>query len=92
MVADIVPNDSGGTTLTELKYRRLILASVVLGQKLAAMSRSGEHVGVMLPNAVGSLVTFLALQSHGRVPAMMNFTAGADAMLACCRAAEVRRS
>jgi acyl-[acyl-carrier-protein]-phospholipid O-acyltransferase/long-chain-fatty-acid--[acyl-carrier-protein] ligase len=90
VVADIVPNETGGTTLTELRYRRLILASVVLGRKLAAFSRIGEHVGVMLPNAVGSLVTFFALQSHGRVPAMMNFTAGAEAMLACCAAAEVR--
>ncbi len=90
IIADIVPNETGGTTLTELGYRRVILASVVLGRKLAALSRPGEHVGVMLPNAVGSLVTFLALQSQGRVPAMMNFTAGADAMLACCAAAEVQ--
>jgi acyl-[acyl-carrier-protein]-phospholipid O-acyltransferase / long-chain-fatty-acid--[acyl-carrier-protein] ligase len=90
VVADIVPNETGGTTLTELGYRRLILASVVLGRKLAAFTRAGEHVGVLLPNAVGSLATFLALQSQGRVPAMMNFTAGADAMLACCAAAEVR--
>jgi acyl-[acyl-carrier-protein]-phospholipid O-acyltransferase/long-chain-fatty-acid--[acyl-carrier-protein] ligase len=90
VVADIVPNETGGTTITELGYRRLILASVVLGRKLAALTRPGEHVGVMLPNAVGSVVTFLALQSQGRVPAMMNFTAGADAMLACCAAAQVR--
>ena len=78
VVADIVPNETGGTTLTELTYRRLILGSVVLGRKLAAFTRPGEHVGVMLPNAVGTVVTFFALQSQGRVPAMMNFTAGAD--------------
>ncbi len=90
IIADIVPNETGGTTLTELGYRRLILASVVLGRKLAAFAAMGEHVGVMLPNAIGSLVTFLALQSQGRVPAMMNFTAGADAMLACCTAADIR--
>jgi acyl-[acyl-carrier-protein]-phospholipid O-acyltransferase / long-chain-fatty-acid--[acyl-carrier-protein] ligase len=90
VVADIVPNETGGTTITELGYRRLILASVVLGRKLAAFTRPGEHVGVMLPNAVGSVATFFALQAQGRVPAMMNFTAGAEAMLACCAAAEVR--
>jgi acyl-[acyl-carrier-protein]-phospholipid O-acyltransferase/long-chain-fatty-acid--[acyl-carrier-protein] ligase len=90
VLADIVPNETGGTTSTELGYRRLILASVVLGRKLAAFTRPGERVGVMLPNAVGSVVTFFALQSQGLVPAMMNFTAGADAMLACCAAAEVR--
>jgi acyl-[acyl-carrier-protein]-phospholipid O-acyltransferase / long-chain-fatty-acid--[acyl-carrier-protein] ligase len=90
VLADIVPNETGGTTITELRYRRLILASVVLGRKLAAFTRPGERVGVMLPNAAGSVVTFFALQSQGLVPAMMNFTAGADAMLACCGAAEVR--
>jgi acyl-[acyl-carrier-protein]-phospholipid O-acyltransferase / long-chain-fatty-acid--[acyl-carrier-protein] ligase len=89
VVADIVPNETGGTTITELGYRRLILASVVLGQKLAELTRAGEHVGVLLPNAVGSVATFFALQSQGRVPAMMNFSAGADAMLSCCVAAGI---
>ena len=43
----------------------------------------------MLPNANGAAVTFLALMSAGRVPAMINFTAGAANILAACRAAEV---
>jgi acyl-[acyl-carrier-protein]-phospholipid O-acyltransferase/long-chain-fatty-acid--[acyl-carrier-protein] ligase len=90
VVADIVPNETGGgNTITELTYRRLILASVVLGQKLAAFTGPGEHVGVMLPSAVGTVATFFALQSQSRVPAMMNFTAGAEAMLSCCAAAEI---
>jgi acyl-[acyl-carrier-protein]-phospholipid O-acyltransferase/long-chain-fatty-acid--[acyl-carrier-protein] ligase len=90
VVADIVPNDTGGTTLTELTYDRLILGSVILGRKLAKFTHPGEHVGVMLPNAAGSVVTFFALQAQARVPAMMNFTAGADGMRACCRAAGIR--
>ena len=90
MIADIVPNETGGTTITELKYARLILGSVVLGRKLVAFTQPGEHVGVMLPNAVGTVVTFFALQSQGRVPAMMNFTTGADGMLSCCAAAGVK--
>ena len=89
MIADIVPNETGSTTLTELTYRRLILASVVLGRKLAAFTRPGEHVGVMLPNAVGTVATFFALQSQARVPAMMNFTTGAEGMLSCCVAAGI---
>jgi acyl-[acyl-carrier-protein]-phospholipid O-acyltransferase / long-chain-fatty-acid--[acyl-carrier-protein] ligase len=89
VIADIVPNETGGTTLTELTYSRLILGSVVLGRKLAAFTRPGEHVGVMLPNAVGTLVTFFALQAQGRVPAMMNFTTGPDGMLSCCAAAGI---
>ena len=90
IIADIVPNQTGGgNRVTELTYRRLILGAVVLGQKLAALTRSGEHVGVMLPNAVGTAITFFALQSQARVPAMMNFTAGPDAMLSCCAAAGI---
>ena len=89
VAADIVPNDAGGGTVTELGYVRIILGSIVLGQKLAAFTRPGEHVGLMLPNAVGTLVTFFALQSQGRVPAMMNFTSGAEAMLSCCTAAGI---
>ncbi|HEY1411683.1 MAG TPA: AMP-binding protein, partial [Rhodopila sp.] len=89
ITADIVPNETGGATLTELLYGRVILGSLILGRKLAAFTRPGEHVGVMLPNAVGTLVTFFALQSQGRVPAMMNFTTGADGMLSCCAAAGI---
>ncbi len=90
MVADIIRNElGGGNTRTELTYRRLILGSVVLGHKLAAFTRQGEHVGVMLPNAVGTVVTFFGLQSAGRIPAMLNFTAGADGMLSCCAAAGI---
>ena len=48
----------------------------VLARKIAAMSAPGETVGLMLPNANGAVVTFMALQAAGRVAAMLNFTAG----------------
>jgi len=91
VLADIVPDDTGSAILTEIGYRRLILGSVVLGRELGGVHAAGEHVGVMLPNAVGSVVTFFALQSQGRVPAMMNFTAGPEGMLSCCLAAVSER-
>ena len=43
----------------------------------------------MLPNANGAVVTILALMSAGRVPAMINFTAGATNILAACKAAQL---
>ena len=43
----------------------------------------------MLPNANGAAVTLMALMSAGRVPAMINFTAGVANVLAACRAAKV---
>ena len=90
ILADMVPTATGGAMLSELTYGRLILGSVILGRKLSAFTRAGEHVGVLLPNAAGSVVTFFALQSQGRIPAMMNFTTGVDGMLASCSAAEIK--
>jgi acyl-[acyl-carrier-protein]-phospholipid O-acyltransferase/long-chain-fatty-acid--[acyl-carrier-protein] ligase len=43
----------------------------------------------MLPNANGAVVTIFGLMSAGRVPAMINFTAGAANILAGCKAAQL---
>src|SRR5215472_3947868 len=61
-----------------LTYDRVVAASLVLGRRLARGTRPGEPVGLMLPNSVGAAVAFLALQATGRVPAMLNHTAGVD--------------
>ncbi|MGW8206319.1 MAG: acyl-[ACP]--phospholipid O-acyltransferase [Hyphomicrobiaceae bacterium] len=74
---------------TKLSYKKLILGAQVLGRKLKPLAKKGANVGVMLPNSAGAAVTFFALQSIGRVPAMLNFTAGAQSIAAACRAAEV---
>ncbi|MBU1211915.1 MAG: acyl-[ACP]--phospholipid O-acyltransferase [Alphaproteobacteria bacterium] len=82
-----VIEDPLGTTLS---YRKLITASQVLGRKLARMTSAGENVGVLLPNTAGVAVTFFALQTIGRVPAMLNFSAGPRNVSAACTAAEVK--
>jgi acyl-[acyl-carrier-protein]-phospholipid O-acyltransferase/long-chain-fatty-acid--[acyl-carrier-protein] ligase len=72
-----------------LTYKRLLLGAAVLGRKLMPLAAEGNALGVMLPNANGAIVTLLGLMSAGRVPAMINFTAGAANILAACKAAEV---
>ena len=71
-----------------ISYNRLVLGAAILGRKLATVTKPGERVGVLLPNANGTVATFMALQAFGRVPAMLNFSAGGDAMLSACKAAE----
>lgn len=73
-----------------LTYKRLLIGAEVLGRKLAPLAQPGEAVGVMLPNANGAAVTLLGLISAARVPAMINFTAGATNILAACKAAEIK--
>jgi acyl-[acyl-carrier-protein]-phospholipid O-acyltransferase/long-chain-fatty-acid--[acyl-carrier-protein] ligase len=73
----------------QLSYRRLLQATAILGRKLMPLALEGHTIGVMLPTSNGGVVTFFAVMSAGRVPAMINFTAGAANVLAACRAAQL---
>ncbi|KKW91718.1 acyl-[ACP]--phospholipid O-acyltransferase [Sphingobium chungbukense] len=73
-----------------LSYGRLVTGALVLGRALGHATRQGEAVGVLLPNVAGVAVTFFALHAGGRVPAMLNFTAGLANLKAACAAAEIR--
>jgi acyl-[acyl-carrier-protein]-phospholipid O-acyltransferase/long-chain-fatty-acid--[acyl-carrier-protein] ligase len=74
-----------------LSYTDLIRAAFALGGKIAAMTDKGERVGVLLPSSAGVVVTFFALHAYGRVPVMLNFTAGIRNLRAACKVAGVRR-
>jgi acyl-[acyl-carrier-protein]-phospholipid O-acyltransferase/long-chain-fatty-acid--[acyl-carrier-protein] ligase len=63
---------------------------MALGRRFEAETRPGERVGVLLPNVDVAAVVFYALQAFGRVPALLNFSAGAAAMETALTAAEVR--
>jgi acyl-[acyl-carrier-protein]-phospholipid O-acyltransferase / long-chain-fatty-acid--[acyl-carrier-protein] ligase len=76
-------------TSGRLTYKRLLQATRILGAKLMPLAPEGRAIGVMLPTSNGAVVTVLALMSGGRVPAMINFTAGAANILGACRAAQV---
>ena len=75
---------------TPITLGRVMLGSVVLGNAIAKHIRQGEHVGMMLPNAVPTAVTFYALQSLGAVPAMLNFTMGKESIDAAITTAEIK--
>jgi acyl-[acyl-carrier-protein]-phospholipid O-acyltransferase/long-chain-fatty-acid--[acyl-carrier-protein] ligase len=74
---------------TKLTYGKMILGAQVLSRKLEVGTAAGENVGVLLPNSAGVAVVFMALQTIGRVPAMINFTAGVANVLSACKAAKI---
>jgi acyl-[acyl-carrier-protein]-phospholipid O-acyltransferase / long-chain-fatty-acid--[acyl-carrier-protein] ligase len=73
----------------KLSYRKLLAGARVLAGKFSPLAAEGKAVGVMLPNTNGAAATLLGMMSAGRVPAMINFTAGATNILAACTAAAV---
>lgn len=74
----------------EYAYRDLIKMALALGRLVARESRDGENVGILLPNLAPTLGLVMGLSAFRRVPAMLNYTAGTDAMQAACAAAQIR--
>jgi acyl-[acyl-carrier-protein]-phospholipid O-acyltransferase/long-chain-fatty-acid--[acyl-carrier-protein] ligase len=66
------------------------MAAQVLSRRLEQGTMVGENVGVLLPNSAGVAVAFMALQTIGRVPAMLNFSAGPTNVQSAMEAAQVR--
>ncbi len=72
-----------------IAYNRVVMGSFIVGRKIARLTPKQKTVGVLLPNAIGALLTLFGLQAFGRVPAMLNFSTGAINMSAACIAAQV---
>ena len=95
-LAKSVKNWGGARTLVEdpltgaLSGRKVLIGAALLGRKIMKFTKSGECVGLMLPNAAGAAVAFFSVQAAGRVPAMLNFSAGPANVIAACKAANLR--
>jgi acyl-[acyl-carrier-protein]-phospholipid O-acyltransferase/long-chain-fatty-acid--[acyl-carrier-protein] ligase len=75
--------------LKEESYGSLLRMALGLGRLLSSVTRKGEIVGVMTPNAAPTLGLILGLSATGRVPAMLNYTAGAEGLRAACTVAQI---
>lgn len=71
-------------------YGEFLTKCFVLGKQLTLHSKENEYVGLMMPNMVSGVVTFFALQSIKRVPAMINYSSGAQNISAACTAAQIK--
>ena len=78
------------TSGTQLSYMKLVAGALVLGRRFAAVTEPGERVGVLVPNVNAAAVVFFALQAFGRVPAMLNFSAGPANLEAAVETAKIR--
>lgn len=79
--------DVAGASLT---YGQLALASAVLERGLRARFQPGERVGLLLPAAPAAIAVLVAFWRAGRVPAMLNPTAGIGPVLSALQTAGCR--
>jgi acyl-[acyl-carrier-protein]-phospholipid O-acyltransferase / long-chain-fatty-acid--[acyl-carrier-protein] ligase len=75
--------------LKEESYGSLLRMALGLGRLMSSSTVPGEMVGVMTPNAAPTLGLVLGLSATGRVPAMLNYTAGAEGLRAACKVARI---
>ena len=57
-------------------YDRIVMGSMVLGRKLAALTPGEKNVAVLMPNSTAVVLAMFGLFSTGRRPAMLNFSTG----------------
>lgn len=72
-----------------LSYRSLFTRAFILREKLSPMLEDQSHVGMLLPNSNGAVVTFVALHMMGKIPCMLNFSAGEANIRHACMIARV---
>ncbi len=73
-----------------LNYRQLLTRTFILAREIKKDTTSREHVGLLLPNVTGAVVCYLSLQFLGRIPAMLNFSAGIQILINACETAKIK--
>jgi len=72
-------------------YGEILRMTLALGRLAARVTEPGEHVGILLPNMAATVALMIGLSAFGRVPCMLNYTAGAEGMESACRTVGIRR-
>jgi len=80
--------DGDGRKLT---YNEIARASFALGGSIARQTGPTEKVGILLPTGAGAAIALFSVQSQGRIPAMINFTAGVKNIKAAAKTAQLTK-
>ena len=77
-------------TRKTVSFGTLLTGSFLLGRKFTQFSKEGEFVGLMLPNVNACALSIFGLMAYGRVPAMINFSAGVKNILLALKVSQVK--
>ncbi len=73
----------------EDSYQGLLKKSLGVSRILQRFTREGEHVGMLLPNATIMAAALFGASMRNRIPALLNYTAGAKGLKSAMKAAQI---
>lgn len=71
-------------------YKKLLISTYVMSEKLDRHLAKDKHVGIYLPNSIAHVVTLLSLFKIGKTPAIFNFSMGEQTLNECAELSNVR--
>ncbi len=74
----------------EESYGDLLKKSLALGRLTNKISSKHENIGVLMPNVTNTICLIFGMSAFGRVPAMLNYTAGSAGIQNACTAAAAK--
>ena len=77
-------------TRANMNYRQLFTRAFIISEKLRKPLIDQSYIGLLLPNALGAMVTFMALHMLGKIPCMLNYSAGKTSIQHTCRIATLK--
>lgn len=76
-------------TRKSLTYGSFLLKTFTFSHLIARSIPGKAPIGLMLPNTHGLIISFWALSAIGRIPALLNYTGGTQAVLTACQVAGI---
>ncbi len=71
-------------------YHTILLKANVLGRVIDRYTKGETRLGFMLPSSLAGIVTFLGFHLMKKIPVMINFTAGAYAVVGGCSTLDLK--